>query len=63
MSNYNQGIYIIRHGARTSSSIGRLGDFYLNSHRKGLTMYGYSQLYFIGKKFREFIKKNNKKCI
>lgn len=38
-------VKIFRHGARTSSSIGRLEDHLLSPYRMGLTCVGYSQFF------------------
>lgn len=58
MSNYKPGIYIIRHGARTSSSIGRKDDYLLSRLRKGLTPFGYAQSMTLGSKFNQNLSKN-----
>jgi len=42
-------VKIFRHGARTSSAVGRLEDNLLSNHRMGLTCVGYSQFFKIGK--------------
>jgi len=60
MSHYSPGVYIIRHGARTSSFIGRINDFHLNKIRKGLTVYGFAQAFTKGKEFQKYINKYNK---
>lgn len=59
MSLYSPGVFIIRHGARTSSYIGRLDDHLLNKYRKGLTVYGFAQAFSRGKNFQNFIEKEN----
>jgi hypothetical protein len=38
-------IHVCRHGARTSSSVGRKEDFELSNLRKGLTPFGFFQFY------------------
>ncbi len=50
----------MRHGARTSSYIGRLDDHLLNQYRKGLTIYGFAQAFSKGKDFQNFIENENK---
>ncbi len=49
MTKNSPGVFIIRHGARTSSSIGRKEDYLLNKNRKGLTLYGYAQAFLKGR--------------
>ena len=60
MSLYSPGVFIIRHGARTSSYIGRLDDHILNKYRKGLTVYGFAQAFSRGKSFQKYIEKANR---
>jgi len=55
MSPYSPGVFIIRHGARTSSYIGRIDDHVLNQYRKGLTVYGFAQAFSKGKCIQKFI--------
>ena len=58
----NTGIYVIRHGARTSKNVGRHNDHELSRLRKGLTIYGYSQSYLKGQNFfKENLKKSKQK--
>jgi hypothetical protein len=51
-------VKIFRHGARTSSTIGRLEDKILSPDRRGLTCVGYSQFYKIGMDIRNKIENN-----
>jgi len=51
-------VKIFRHGARTSSTIGRLEDKILSSDRRGLTCVGYSQFYKLGVDIRNKIENN-----
>jgi hypothetical protein len=51
INNIKSIIQLYRHGARTSSSIGRQDDTQLALMRKGLTFAGYSQFYYLGNRF------------
>jgi hypothetical protein len=52
MRDVKSKIHVIRHGSRTSSSIGRKEDSQLSLVRKGLTPVGFFQFYQIGIEFK-----------
>jgi hypothetical protein len=58
------GIFIIRHGARTSNKISRKSDSNISTYRKGLTIYGFTQSFLKGQNFfKENLNRSKNKLI